>query len=175
MANGDLQSLLDREAIRDVLMRYARGIDRCDRSLLEGVYWPDAIDDHGNFRGSAAEFIDWCLPLLRERMDQTSHMLGNILIQLDGDSAAVESYFEAYHRFRPEAGQPYDAVLGGRYIDRMEKRGGEWRIADRIAVYDWARDYPDSADWSSTDVIGLGLRIQSNRENDPSYRVLKPR
>ena len=170
----DLQSMLDREAIRDVLMRYCRGIDRCDGALLEGVYWPEAIDDHGNFRGNRAEFIAWVLPLLRERMDQTTHFLGNILITLDGDSAGVESYFEAYHRIRRDGAAPYDAVLGGRYIDRMEKRGGEWRIADRIAVYDWARDYPDSADWSSTDVLGLGLRLQSNRENDPSYRILGP-
>ena len=172
MPADDLQSLLDREAIRDVLMRYCRGIDRCDRSLLEGAYWPEAIDDHGNFSGKRDEFIDWCLPLLRERMDQTTHFLGNILIRLDGDSAGVETYFEAYHRIRRDGAEPYDAVLGGRYLDRMEKRGGEWRIADRIAIYDWAREYPDSADWTSKDVLGLGLTLQSNREGDPSYRIL---
>jgi hypothetical protein len=171
MAEDRLQSLLDREAIRDVLMRYSRGIDRCDRALLESVYWPEAVDDHGSFTGKALDFIDWALGVL-QTMDQTSHMLGNILIRLNGDCAYVETYFEAYHRIRRESGSPYDAVLGGRYVDRMERRGDEWRIGDRLAIYDWVREFADSADWSSN-VLGLGLPIQSNRiETDPSYRML---
>src|SRR5215472_7373483 len=89
-----LRSLVAREAIRDCLMRYARAIDRVDRNLLESVYWPEASDDHGSFHGSAAEFIAWVIPLL-ETMDQTTHMIGNILIQLDASSARTESYFEA--------------------------------------------------------------------------------
>ena len=167
-AEDRLQALLDREAIRDVLMRYARAIDRCDRVLLEGVYWPQAIDNHGNFSGLALEFIEWVIPRLRG-MDQTTHLIGNILIHVNGSRASVESYFEAYHRIRRANRAPYDVFLGGRYVDQMERRDAEWRILVRDVAFDWVREFEDSADWSK-DV--LGLQFKSNRiESDLSYRL----
>ena len=54
----ELQTLLDRQAIHDVLMRYSRGLDRHDRKVLESVYWPDAVDDHITYRGDAKGFIE---------------------------------------------------------------------------------------------------------------------
>jgi hypothetical protein len=48
--------LLDKEAIRDCLMRYCHGIDRCDEDLVRRVYWPGATDDHGMFSGPASDF-----------------------------------------------------------------------------------------------------------------------
>ena len=53
-----LQYLLDRQAIADVLVTYSRAIDRLDRDLLISVYHPDAIDDHGVFIGTREEFAD---------------------------------------------------------------------------------------------------------------------
>jgi hypothetical protein len=47
-----------------------------------------------------------------------------------------------------------DTVIGGRYLDRLEKRGGEWRIAGRTMLYDWFRDFGVSVDWSQG-VMGL--------------------
>ena len=38
--------LADREAIRDCLYRYCRGVDRCDEQMLRSAYWEDAYDDH---------------------------------------------------------------------------------------------------------------------------------
>lgn len=81
--------LADREAIRDCLMRYCRGVDRCDASLLQGIYWPGAVDDHGTFTGVAEDFIEYLLPALKT-MDQTQHMLGNILIDIKGSAANVD-------------------------------------------------------------------------------------
>ncbi|MFC5463078.1 nuclear transport factor 2 family protein [Massilia niabensis] len=167
-SDSAVQKLLAHEDIRHCLMRYARAIDRCDPELLGAVYWPEATDSHGSFEGTAAAFIDWVIPLLRA-MDQTMHLLGNILIELEGDKAAVETYFTAYHRIRRHGGEPYDVIVSGRYIDRMECRNGEWRIGERRVVYDWVREFEDSSDWSKP---VLGLRFESNRiENDPSYTL----
>jgi hypothetical protein len=157
-------------------MRYSRGIDRCDEEALRGVYWPGATDDHGGFNGDAGEFCTWVLPLLRSRMDQTMHMLGNILIAFrDRDSANVETYFLAYHRLLREDAAPYDLILSGRYLDRMEQRDGEWRIARRRVAYDWAREYPDSIDWSRP-VMDVRLRPHRKEDDleraDPLYRLL---
>lgn len=34
-------------------------------------------------------------------------------------------------------GVPHHFYYGGRYIDRLERRGGEWRIAKRQVMMDW--------------------------------------
>lgn len=166
MGPTTLEELLDRESIRDCLMRYCRGIDRMDRELLESVYWPDALDDHGNFKGTAADFLDLALDKVA-KMDATAFFIGNILIELQGAVAHVETYFNVYHRQVREDGSRYDLNTSGRYIDRFEKRGGEWRVADRLVKHDWFREYEDSGDWDAG-VHGIKYGI-SRKPNDPVY------
>jgi hypothetical protein len=81
-------------------------------------------------------------------MDCNQHVIGNILIKLDGLTAAVESYFYGIQRGKVK-GVVRDTVASGRYLDRFERRQGEWRIKERIVVTDWFREYPDSADWTA--------------------------
>jgi hypothetical protein len=38
-----------------------------------------------------------------------------------------------------------DLWVGGRYMDRMEKRGGVWKIAYRVGTTDWTRIEPPSS------------------------------
>lgn len=170
-----IRQLMSREAIRDCLMRYARAIDRMDRVLLESVYWPEATDDHGSFSGAAAEFIEWVFPVLAA-MEQTSHRLENILIELRGDEARTETYFEAYHRIPREGTDSYDLVVGGRYLDWLQCRNGAWRIRSRRVLYDWMREYPDSADWSrplTGSQFDKAIWFKTNRlGTDASYALL---
>ena len=154
--------MADREAIRDVMTRYARAIDRVDADLLRSVYWPGAIENHGTYNGPADGFIEWVIPSLRQT-EQTMHMLGNIHIEIHGLAAAVESYFQAYHRMKGEDGVCFDIVIGGRYVDLMERRGSEWRILHREVAYDWHREYQDSGDWNEN---LLNLQIRTNRAPD---------
>src|SRR5262245_48770090 len=92
---AELRALLDREAIRECLYRYCRGIDRADEALLRSAYWEDAHDAHGAYVGSAAGFIAQALPRLRSG-GRGVHQVGNILIELHGEAAAVESSFLAW-------------------------------------------------------------------------------
>ena len=78
---AQVQALADREAIRECLYRYCRGIDRLDEAALRSAYWPDATDRHGPYQGSAAGFIDWALAKLQGG-GRLVHFLGNILIEL---------------------------------------------------------------------------------------------
>lgn len=159
--------LADREAIRDCLYRYSRGMDRCDEDMLRSAYWEDATDDHLAFRGTREELIAWAMPIVR-LMDQGQHIVANILIRLDGERADVESYFYGFHRVRGEDGVPRDAVGAGRYLDRFEKRQDEWRIARRVVVTDWFRQYEDSADWSKG-FMGMHIDPGGRRPDDLSY------
>ena len=132
-----LQALQDKETIRDCLYRYCRGIDRADEEALRSAYWPDGRDCHGAYRGSASGFIDQALPRLRSG-GRGVHQVSNILIELHGNRAAVESSFLA---LQSNAATPtQETFLCGRYLDRFEKRDGEWRIADRTVVYDWIEE-----------------------------------
>jgi hypothetical protein len=137
--------LADREAIRDCLFRYSRGIDRCDMALLSTAYWPGAIDRHTGFEGTIEAFIAWAEPKLRS-MPHSVHMLGNILIQLQGECARVESYFWSANTLAE--GNVREVIVCGRYLDRFERRTDEWRIAERMVVHDWFHEGHDTGDWS---------------------------
>lgn len=162
-----VEELADREAIRDCLMRYCRAIDRRDADLLRTVYWPGAHDHHGIIDASAEEFMAAVIPAVAA-MDQTMHSISNVLIRLHDDVAAVESYFLAYHRLPAEDGARRDVLLGGRYLDRMERREHEWRIAERTVLYDWYTDAP-SQPWRNG-AFGMDFATNSCPE-DASYSL----
>ncbi len=135
----ELQQLVDEAAIRRVLVRYARAIDRMDWDLLRTCYHPGAVDDHGLYIGDVEGFIE----LLREKLpldESTTHFIGNQEIEVEGDVAFAETACIARHR-RPagEASSATDYFGFVRYCDRFERRDGEWRIAHRVVVYEPGR------------------------------------
>jgi hypothetical protein len=132
-----LDELLAQRAISDVLLRYCRGIDRLDLELVRDCYWPDATDSHGGFQGTRDEFVTWVAKLLA-RFDATMHFVGNSLVEVEGDAAVAETYAIAFHR-GPEATPGLNLIVGVRYVDRFEHRGGEWRIAKRVCSTEWSR------------------------------------
>ena len=136
-----LQNLLDREAIREAMYAYCRGIDRCDEAALRSAYWPDATDRHGAYNGSAIGFIDYAVKA-RTNGPRMIHLVTNISIVLKGNQAAVESYFQAFQHDNDPQGKLRETFMCGRYADRFEKRGGEWRIAARTVIYDWIKEAP---------------------------------
>jgi hypothetical protein len=147
-----LTYLLDREQIRDCLARLARGEDRRDAALVSGAYWPDATDDHGISAGTFAEYLAWVVPGAPQ-IPNTLHTLGQSLIEIRGAAATVETHVTAYHRI-DSGDQELDVVIGGRYLDRLEKRDGDWRIAHRTMLYDWLKDFGPSVDWKQG-VLGM--------------------
>lgn len=76
--------------------------------------------------------------------------------EIDGDKANAETYIQAIMRFKRE-GKLYDLVGCGRYLDKLERRQGEWRIAARVVLGDW-----DKVD----EVEGTGRR-RTRRQGDP--------
>ena len=131
--------LIAREQIRDVVYRYARGVDRRDFALVRGCYHPDATDDHGAYSGGIDGFIPWLEGQLA-RWSVTSHTMANILIELHDDRARVETYAVAYHRTIAQADKALrDITAGVRYVDDMTKVAGVWAISRRVVVSDWVR------------------------------------
>lgn len=157
------------EAIRERLHGYCRGIDRRQPDLVKASFWPEAGVEYGIFNGNGHAFADViCDSLAAGGCEATHHQLGNVLLEIDGHTAISEAYLTAWHRLRREDGSAHDCVFGARYQDRLECRGGVWRIAFRRLVYDWVRNYPDTADWSvgALGVTSAVATIGDGREDD---------
>ncbi|MEV4124490.1 nuclear transport factor 2 family protein [Nocardia sp. NPDC049707] len=161
---GELESRLaileDREAIRDVLYRYARAADRCDLDLFKSCYHSDAIDVHWFYNGNAHAFADYVVPLLAQ-IANSQHSITNPLIELDGDRAFVESQWYVLHHIPMDdgSGRFIDQQLEGRYIDVFEKRDAQWRILRRQTVVEAGREIvvPQDSDLPP-DHISVGQR-----------------
>ena len=131
-----LEELLDKAAISAAIARYCRGVDRLEPDTIRSAYHPDGYDDHGDLKAYVEEFIERVVPLLRTNYVSTSHNICNQIIELDGHWALVESYLIAQHLTVDDTGQQWQEVVFGRYIDRFEKRDGDWRILHRVCVID---------------------------------------
>lgn len=155
----ELRNLLDRQAILDCLNRYNRGVDRCDEELLLSAYHPDATECHGTFAGPPAEFARSIRPA-QKSWEGSQHHITNHLVEIDGDVANAETYFLVLSHGR---GADTAGFVGGRYLDRLERRKGEWRIALRVVVIDLGAD---------ARARPLPKRIAQPRQDrsDPSYQ-----
>ena len=135
----------DRDAIAEVLAQYAQAADRRDEARLRDCFHANSTHDHA-FVGSSAAFCDRAMEILNSLV-VTHHQIGTISITVEGEMARSECYFTAYHRLAPGVETVFgmmpeggDVIIGGRYIDRFEKREGKWRIAHRQGVHDWVRN-----------------------------------
>jgi hypothetical protein len=155
----------DREAILDCLYRYSRGLDRHDAEALFSVYHADAIDDHGSFLGPPDEFVPWAHALHEKGWVAHTHFISNPRIELDGDIAHVESYVLFVLRRTDGAGVD---LGGGRYLDRFERRDGEWRIAARKHVVEWRTEGKDTLFGSANHHV-TAYETGTKDRTDPSY------
>lgn len=153
-SSDELRALLEERKIRDCLVRLARGEDRRDGPMITSAYWPDSITDYGVFAGNFDEYLAWVVPG-SDAIVATQHMLGQSFIQLEGDVARVETQVISSHRVNMGT-EERDTCIGGRYLDRLERRDGEWRIANRMMLYDWYQDFGVAIDWAQG-VMGLPL------------------
>jgi ketosteroid isomerase-like protein len=170
--NEKLADMLARQEIRDVLARYARGVDRADREMLESCYHEDAIEEHGpNYSGPAMDYIAGAIDRLK-LMGDMAHYLCQSHIELNGDTAGVETYVITFARFNDESGE-VDTLTGGRICDRFERRDGQWRIAHRRLAFDWNRDMAANQGWclGMFDTTAPGFHGGRKDREDLSYQL----
>ncbi len=156
-----VELLLDRQAIHDCVQRYCRGIDRHDEAILESVFHPDAIDNHGRFVGHVPEFIKFANDGHAQNTLSHTHNITCHFAEIEGSTAHAESYVIFCLRQKDEK---IVHVGGGRYIDRLEKRDGEWKIVRRRLVMDW-RFEGDASVWKQRPTQSVGTWDK----NDLSY------
>ena len=169
----DTIRLQDRMEIQDCLFRYVRGVDRKNWDLVRSAYHTDAYDDHGNYKGDIDGFIE-SLVKRHATIEQSMHVVGNIVIAFAGpDLALLEAYFITHQRLSPEAGdsrlaylrgvpigpdQAVETEVIGRYVDRMTRENGAWRIAHRTVVFEVLRGQPAPSGGGLSDKWALSRR-----------------
>lgn len=137
-------------AIQRVLAQHCHALDRLDLDLLRACYHQDAFEDHGPYRGGLTGLIEY---FGHRAVDLTGsyHMLGTPWVTLREDRAWVISYVFSHLQYKAS---PESTIRGLRYLDRLEKREGGWRIARRTVVLDWenaltdAPSRPSASSWT---------------------------
>ena len=168
-----MQSLIDKDAIRDLVLRYSRSVDRQDFALLRSLYTPDAMEDNpgGGYAGPAEGYVQW-LEGVMPRLGITTHAVQNHLIVIENETRAQgEVYVTAYHTLPAEGGGWADLVHGMRYLDHYEKRGDRWLFARRTVAVDWKQMAPSS--WTKDQPDDTGCLFGTHDAADPSYAVLE--
>jgi hypothetical protein len=177
----DLELLLDRSAIQQVIGRYARGVDRNDADLLRSAFHSDAL--LGKNRQTVDQFTAGIQAGWQQFRAWAMHYTVNQTIDIDDKTAHSETYYMAVIRLKPGCEPPpylpKDAgndptklwFIGGRYCDRLEKREGYWRIAFRLGTMEWLMPGVGSPTMPMLELIG---DIARRDRSDPSYeRPLK--
>jgi hypothetical protein len=161
-----LANLLDRQDILDCLVRFSRGMDRFDRQLFLSAFHPDATIAAGTFVGGPVALCDWAFNLHAQGQTSTHHNLLNHSCEIEDDLAHTETYYLFVGRNRDET----NWIAGGRYIDRLERRDGAWKISLRTNAIEWSGMVPTLpipfADVADINLNGAPVRAKE----DPSYQ-----
>lgn len=125
-----LEELEARTAIEDCLKRFARAVDRQDWKAAREGYHDGAFDDHGFFKGPPDPFLAH-VAKLHETQNHSMHFNTNVLIEFQSrERAFVETYVLVLQRFADKR-----VTASARYLDRFEKRNGEWKVVHRTLVF----------------------------------------
>jgi ketosteroid isomerase-like protein len=157
-----VEELEARTAIEDQLKRFARAVDRQDWRLARELYHDDAFDDHGFFKGPPDAFLAH-IAEMHKVQEHSMHFNTNVLIEFQSrEKAFVETYVLVLQRFADRR-----VTASARYLDRFEKRKGEWRVAHRTLVFG------DMVAEPMKDPMKFppGFTEQKHGMDDPLYRL----
>lgn len=137
ISERDIDVALSKQALHDLSMAYARGVDRVDVELLLSIFHEDSTVISGVFNGNGHDFAREITKFIPANLVRSFHSVANEWFEIDGDRAIGESYAIA----TVTAGDT-DAITGGRYVDEYARRNGVWKILSRTFVYDWTITVP---------------------------------
>jgi hypothetical protein len=134
-----VQLLVDRMDIDDLLTRYTVALDTRQWDLLSTVFTPDATIDYTSSQGIKGEFPEiaaWLQKAL-SAFTASQHLLGNRQITVDGDRGTGRTYFFNPNSLIGVSGDTTMLFVGGYYLDSFLRTPDGWRITDRYEETVW--------------------------------------
>lgn len=134
-----LQQLLEKEAIKETLTRYAIALDSDNLELFDEVFSSDAVVDYsscGGVHGSYQEMRVWMKEAL-SNFTSWQHLLSNFTVDLNGTTATTTTACYNPLAGVDEQGRPMMVHVGCQYNDILEKTAAGWRISKRDLVIVW--------------------------------------
>jgi len=166
-----LQELLDKKAIEEVLIRYARTLDWIDAESHRTVYWPDADIDYGFFKGKAEDFVDVVIEVEKGTQRRWHGSTGIQITLQSTTTASAETYGITASIADRDGNGPKGNLIGGRYLDEFEKRDGEWRISKRTYLLEWSHPFEDGCQAMLDGGFSLNMTKDASASH-PLYRKL---
>jgi ketosteroid isomerase-like protein len=160
-----MADMVENNRIEELLKRYCRTFDRRDLAGAIATHWDDCMVDYPGYVGPAVGMAEDADRMHGEFFDSTQHYVTNTLIERAGDTAHTETYFIMAARLKDSFGF---IQVGGRYVRRVEKRDGEWRIAQCVCVIEWSSN-PEAA----ATILGQGARAARDGMDYSCHRPLK--
>jgi hypothetical protein len=129
-----LQQISDRLEIEQLFTDYATAIDTKDFDLLDAVFTPDAYIDYramGGIDGRYPQVKAWLAQVL-PNFPAYYHMVSNVALKLDGDSA--RSTIACFNPMQVKLGEGQTQVmfLGLWYDDELVRTPQGWRLSKRV-------------------------------------------
>lgn len=134
---------------------------------MASIFHDDASVVAGASNGPAAAFARDVTQQIRTGITRCFHSIANEWFEITGDRAVGESYVIAVVTVTVD-GKEADSVVGGRYVDRFERRAGVWKIAEHVFVQDWNMNQPSTAHFDDAFYGSLKLR-GGYKPADPIY------
>ena len=161
-----LRYLFDRQEILDCVTRNSRGNDRFDQALVASSYHVDGWHELGHSRIPGPEYGDHANASHAAISDVNLHNVTMQSCEIDGDVAHAESYVIGVFA---DKGAQTSRMLAGRYIDRLERRDGEWRIVSRRVAMEWVSEEMDESPLGPGGYKLANFAPTRYDDSDPSY------
>jgi len=134
MSEMTLEEIRDRFEIEALMNRYAEMVDRREWKEMDRIFALEATIDYtstGGVAGPFRETLAW-LDRALESWPINLHIITNLIIEFDGDTARTRCYFHAPMGRAGELGQQLIITNAGRYVDRLVRTSDGWRIIERV-------------------------------------------
>lgn len=161
-----LEYLTDRQQILDCIVSTSRGNDRFDLQRISGAYHSDGLHELGQRQISGADYGAHANHAHAAISEANLHNVTMHSCEINGDVAHAESYVIGLFL---DKGCETARILAGRYIDRLEKRDGQWKIVLRRATVEIPLEGSAKLPNRKT-VSGSGYLKGSRDRSDPSYQ-----
>ena len=159
-----LERLIERQAIEEVLYRYASTIDQKDYPALRATFADDAVGQYGDApeMHGADVIVKWIEEMCVDKAFQ-HHLINVYHVDLDLDAGEARTL--TYHTSHQITHDDPDTVLliVGRYRDVVKRIDGRWRIADKRMEVGWieSRHHPQSEATETETAFNLAAQERS--------------